>query len=194
MSYENFYVGSLTVAGGLVGLLFVALSVDQSKANALPTVERQAVASTAFAALVDSLWLCLAALLPGSKPGAEIPTAGVILGVLGLTSTMQLTYRLWRAKSGQTFRHRWPVALPLIMALYGAQIVTSIIERAGKPALSNGAVFVMVFFAIGILRAWELLGYRGGGIFDLVIDRGAQGRSGARRRQPSDGAAPDADA
>lgn len=176
VSYANFYVGSLTVAGALVGLLFVSLSVDQGRSQSAPTTERQAVAATAFTALVDSLWICLAALLPGTSPGSDIPTAGVILGLLGVTSTAGLTYRLWHARSGEKFRHRWPIALPLIIALYGAQLVTSLTEHTGRAALSNGTTFVMVFFAIGIIRAWELLGMRGGGLFDLLTDWGAQAR------------------
>ena len=55
VSYSNFFVGSLTVAGALTGLLFVALSVAQENADVSQSLERQAVASTAFTALVDAL-------------------------------------------------------------------------------------------------------------------------------------------
>ena len=64
--YTNFFLGSVTVAGALTGLLFVALSVAQSQDDGNGSAERQAVAATAFTALVDSLWVSLIALLPGN--------------------------------------------------------------------------------------------------------------------------------
>ena len=69
VSYSNFFVGSLTVAGALTGLLFVALSVAQENADVSQSLERQAVAATAFTALVDALWVSLVALLPGGAAG-----------------------------------------------------------------------------------------------------------------------------
>ncbi len=169
MAYTDFFVGSLTVAGALTGLLFVALSVGLDRNDDKGSLERQAVASTAFTALVDSLWVSLVALLPGRSPGSSIPAVSVILGILGLTSTASLAFRLWRARLGRTLGHRWPVALPLIVVMYAAQIITAVTSSSGKSALSTGAVFVMVFFAVGIARSWELLGLRGGGVLDLLV-------------------------
>ena len=47
------------MASALTGLLFVALSVAQENADVSQSLERQAVASTAFTALVDALWVSL---------------------------------------------------------------------------------------------------------------------------------------
>lgn len=49
VSYSNFFAGSLTVAGALTGLLFVALSVAQEQADINQSLERQAVAATGLA-------------------------------------------------------------------------------------------------------------------------------------------------
>ncbi len=174
VSYSNFFVGSLTVAGALTGLLFVALSVAQENADVSQSLERQAVASTAFTALVDALWVSLVALLPGGAQGDGLSTASLILGLLGATSTVSLAVRLWRARAGgRTFSRRWPVVLPAIAIMYGAQVVTSITSDTAHAALNNGATFVMIFFAVGIARSWELLGLRGGGVLDLLVGRQA---------------------
>lgn len=163
--YTDFYVASVTVAGALTGLLFVALSVSQDEEAA--SAERQAVAATAFTALVDSLWVSLVALLPDNA----IPKASLILGLLGLSSTIGLTVRLWRASPGQRFRHRWPVLLPLITLLYGLQIASAFTSSSAHAAQSAGATFVLIFFGVGIARSWELLGVRGGGVLDLLAGR-----------------------
>jgi uncharacterized membrane protein YhaH (DUF805 family) len=171
VSYSNFFVGSLTVAGALTGLLFVALSVAQEKASVAEPLERQAVAATAFTALVDALWVSLIALLPGGAEGDGLSSASLILGLLGLSSTITLTVRLWRARSKSRLSNRWPVVLPVIAIMYGAQAVTAFTSHTAHAALSHGATFVMIFFAVGIARSWELLGLRGGGVLDLLTGR-----------------------
>ncbi len=164
VGYTNFFLGSVTVAGALTGLLFVALSVAQATDEGKESVERHAVAATAFTALVDSLWISLVALLPGNG----IPTASLLLGILGLTSTAALIVRLWRARSREKLSHRWPVLLLLIVATYVAQTVTAL---TASDARRTGATFVMIFFAVGIARSWELLGLRGGGLLDFLVAR-----------------------
>jgi hypothetical protein len=177
VSYSNFFVGSLTVAGALTGLLFVALSVTQENvaqenADVSHSLERQAVAATAFTALVDALWVSLIALLPGGAEGDGLSTASLLLGLLGATSTASLAIRLWRARAGgRKFSRRWPVVLPAIAIMYGVQAVTAITSNTAHAALKNGATFVMIFFAVGIARSWELLGLRGGGVLDLLVGR-----------------------
>jgi hypothetical protein len=172
VSYTDFYLGSVTVAGALTGLLFVALSVAQTRAQGKTSVEHQAVAGTAFTALVDSLWISLVALLPN---GNGIPTVNLLLGLLGITSTAGLGVRLWRARSGEQFSHRWPVLLALILATYIWQTVVSFTATGRQEAMSAGSTFVLVFFAIGIARSWELLGMHGGGFLDLLVSRGEAG-------------------
>lgn len=169
MSYTNFFLGSVTVAGALTGLLFVALSVAQTRGRGLESIEHQAVAATAFTALVDSLWVSLVALMPGSaQQNGGIATASFLLGVLGVSSTASLTFRLWRGRSEKELSNRWPFLLPLIALMYAAQAITAFMSS--NPA-STGATFVLIFFGVGIIRSWELLGLRGGGPFDFLVRR-----------------------
>ena len=77
-----------------------------------------------------------------------------------MTSTAGLALRLWRARSGEQFSHRWPVLLMLILATYVWQTVVSFTVTGSKhDELSAGAMFVLVFFADGIARSWELPRY-----------------------------------
>jgi hypothetical protein len=180
VSYTNFFLGSLSVAGALTGLLFVALSVAQSRDEGSGTMERQAVAATAFTALVDSLWVSLVALLPSQQPGHDVRIVSIVMGLFGVTSTAGLIVRLWRARSSQNFRHRWPVLLPIIIGMYAFQAGTAAAATTGQAAERSGATFVMVFFAVGIARSWELLGVRGGGLLDLLVGRGDRQAHAAR--------------
>jgi hypothetical protein len=190
VDYTDFYLGSVTVAGALTGLLFVALSVAQGREDGKTSVDHQAVAGTAFTALVDSLWISLVALLPG-KGG--IPAANLVLGVLGMTSTAGLAVRLFRARAGEQFTHRWPVLLLLILATYGWQVIVGFTVTGNRAnELSAGSTFVLVFFAIGIARSWELLGMRGGGFLDLLISLG-EGRRREKAGTGSASAGPSAD-
>ena len=187
MSYTNFFLGSVTVAGALTGLLFVALSVAQTRGRGLESTERQAVAATAFTALVDSLWVSLVALMPGSaQQNGGISTASFLLGVLGVTSTATLTVRIWRARTNEELSSRWPFLLPLIVLMYAAQAITA--YTSSNPA-STGATFVLIFFGVGIIRSWELLGLRGGGPFDFLVRRAEGAVPGGRHpdEQPPPG-------
>lgn len=169
VSYTNFFLGSVTVAGALTGLLFVALSVAQTRGRGLDSVEHQAVAATAFTALVDALWVSLVALLPGSgQHNGGISTASLLLGVLGVSSTVGLIVRMWRARASEQLTRRWPVLLPLIVIMYAAQAITAYTSNDPN---RTGSTFVLVFFAIGIVRSWELLGLRGGGPLDFLARR-----------------------
>ncbi len=47
-SYNDFFAGSATVAGALIGLLFVALSIQPERNRDERSVEHRAMAGTAF--------------------------------------------------------------------------------------------------------------------------------------------------
>lgn len=165
-SYTSFFAGSAGVSGALVGLLFVALSVSPERLKVTrETLEHQAIAATAFAALTDALFLSMAGLLPGN--GTQ--TAGLVLGLIGLSSTAGLIIRLWQGRSSGTLSRRWPVMLSLIFACYAGQAALSFVTSTTAQSHSQAAVFVFILFGVGIARSWELLGLHGGGLLDLLV-------------------------
>jgi len=61
-----FFASSAGVAGALIGLLFVAISVAPAEPTAAQQVEFDIRAGVAFSALTDALTVSLFALIPGS--------------------------------------------------------------------------------------------------------------------------------
>ncbi len=91
--YHDFFGGCATVAGALIGLLFVAISVAPEKlAGDRASADHQVKAGAAFSALVNTLVIALVALLPGDGLGA----ASIALASTGLASTAALIIFLWR--------------------------------------------------------------------------------------------------
>ncbi len=93
VSYHDFFGGCATVAGALIGLLFVAISVSPEKlAGDKASADHQVKAGAAFSALVNTLVMALIALLPGVSLGP----ACIALAVAGLATTAGLVILLWR--------------------------------------------------------------------------------------------------
>jgi hypothetical protein len=167
-SYTQFFSGTATVAGALVGLLFVALSVSPERLRgAHASVEHQAIASTAFTALVDALFVSLI----GLEPGGGLDYGAVILGTLGLTSSCGLAVRLWRARGRADLSRRWPYLLGFIILVYAAQLASGIAVHEQDSQASVSVTFLYILFGTGIARSWELLGLEGGGPLDLLARR-----------------------
>ena len=185
-SYTTFFSGTATVAGALVGLLFVALSVAPERLRGdHASLEHQAIASTAFTALVDALFVSLI----GLEPGGGLEYGAVILGGLGLTSSCGLAMRLWRARAGEDLSRRWPVLLGFIILVYAAQVITGLAIRTPSGEASMSVTFLYILFATGIARSWELLGLKGGGPLDLLARRLGTREPlspGARAAQPAE--------
>jgi hypothetical protein len=86
-NFNEFFAASATVSGALIGLLFVAISVSPEKLSSQgENVEHQIKAAGAFSALINTLIVCLLALIPGNG----FAEATFILAVVGLTSTVGL--------------------------------------------------------------------------------------------------------
>jgi hypothetical protein len=167
-SYVNFFTASASVAGALTGLLFVALSVSPERLRGTTgSLEHQAIAATAFTALIDALFVSLAGLTPGG--GTRL--ASLIMGLVGLSSSAGLGRRLWQARHGETLSQRWPFLLSLIIVMYLAQTILAIATRSAADSDSNSVTFILIMFAVGIARSWELLGLHGGGLLDLLTQR-----------------------
>jgi Kef-type K+ transport system membrane component KefB len=167
-SYTGFFSGTATVAGALVGLLFVALSVSPERLRSVAgSVEHQAIAGTAFTALVNALFVSLI----GLQPGGGLNYGAVILGALGLTSSCGLAVRLLRSRRTEALSRRWPYLLGFIIVVYAAQVISGFAAKSVSAQEDLSVVFMYTMFATGISRSWELLGLRGGGPLDLLTQR-----------------------
>jgi hypothetical protein len=163
-TYADFFEGSATVAGALIGLLFVALSLAPERLRDNRSIEHQAIAATAFTALVDALFVSLIALQPGS--GVEY--ALIIFGALGLSSTIGLATRLWRSRHQVHLSSRWSLFIGIIICVYAAQLASGLIPDTSTGYNDRASTFVYIMFAVGIARAWQLLGLKTGGVLDAL--------------------------
>jgi len=155
---HDFFLAGGGVAGALIGLLFVAISVSA------PRMARQGHeaqlhrvrASAALTAFLNALVISLFALIPGRKIGLT----AVIVGVLGLAVVAALL-SLWRVRHARWATARDAVFLLGLVVVFIVQMITGV-QIIAQPADSGNvnqiAVLVIVCFLIGIARAWELIG------------------------------------
>ena len=167
-SYSSFFTASASAGGALTGLLFVALSVSPERLREIgESLEHAAMAATAFTALIDALFVSLAGLTPGG--GTRITS--MVMGLIGLSSTGGLVWRLWRNRNDEQLSRRWPVQMSLIVVMYLLQAVLGGTASTVAGADSLSVTFIMIMFGTGIARSWELLGLDGGGPLDLLTAR-----------------------
>jgi hypothetical protein len=156
---HDFFLAGGGVAGALIGLLFVAISVSA------PRLARQGHeaqlhrvrASAALTAFLNALVISLFALIPGRKIGLT----AVIVGVLGLAFVVAALLSLWRVRHARWATARDAVFLLGLVVVFIVQMITGvqiIAQPAGSGNVNQIAVLVIVCFLIGIARAWELIG------------------------------------
>lgn len=168
-AYYPYFGGCAAVAGTLIGLLFVAISVSPHKdVGRDAPLSFQVQAAVAFVALVDALVVALVGLLPGNN--FSFGGTAVILACVGISSTIgmaMLTLRRWPGR-----RHLWGlVMIPVLGVLFILQLVNGI-DMVRRPSGANDvhfqALLLIFFFVIAIARAWQMIGVRGTRMMTLV--------------------------
>lgn len=163
--FANFFIASTSAGAALVGLLFVAVSIapEQTVTRRAP-MERQAVAGSAFTALINAFFLSLVALIPNFNFGAVI----VPLSCLCLATSLIQAWQLLRQPRGWQSLLRRAFLVLLSLALYGLEL-SNALQLLNAPS-QVGIVYALVacllgVFALGLIRAWELLGVHRYGLF-----------------------------
>jgi hypothetical protein len=167
VSYHDFFGGCATVAGALIGLLFVAISVSPEKlAGDQASVDHQVRAGAAFSALVNALVVALVALLPRASLGK----AAIILAAAGLASSAGLIIIFYREHQ-ERIRLGQIALLVALLVLYGLELVNGI-QLNGSPRdlglVDNQGILSIAFFLFAIARAWQLVGARDTGLLPTV--------------------------
>jgi hypothetical protein len=158
-SYHDFFVGSLSVAGALIGLLFVAISVAAPRLNQAEgrAQAHRIRADAALTAFTNALTVSLFALVPGQVIGwTAVATAAV--GIVFIAASV---VSLARVKVQRWLTARDAVFLVGMATGFVFQLLAGLhLERYPHDAgdVQNIAILVIVFFLVGISRAWELVG------------------------------------
>ncbi len=168
-AYHAFFGGCASVAGTLIGLLFVAISVSPHKHTGRQApLSFRVQAGVAFTTLIDALAVALAALLPGRNLG----TASVYLAGAGLSATAGLAVLSLRDWPGR--RHLARLAfIPVLGVLYILQLLTgiSLLQCPSHPGPVHAqALLVLIFFVIATYRAWQMIGGQNTQLLALTAD------------------------
>jgi hypothetical protein len=165
---HDFFLGSAGVAGALIGLLFVAISVAAGRLSGDRAPVHRIRAAAALTAFTNTLAVSLFALVPGHKIGPTAVSAGaggIAFVAASLLSLVRLRQVHWSTARDALF-------LVGLTVTFVVQILLGV-DLLGRPgdagAVNTIAILVVVCFLIGISRAWELIGGPSFGIAHEVV-------------------------
>jgi hypothetical protein len=154
----NYFLASTGAGAALVGLLFIAISIaPEETVKAGAPVERQAVATSAFTALLNPFFLSLYALLPKTNLGF----IALITSLVGLSSSLFMAWKLFQHPFGWLSTLRRTTLIIAGLVLYGSELYNAVLLLQSPD--STVPIYALAgllggVYAFGLARAWELLG------------------------------------
>jgi hypothetical protein len=181
--YEGFLSASVQASAALIGLLFVSISIAPERVfGGTAESRRQAQALSAFTALANVFFISFFSLIPNISLGPII-TGSACVAVLQTLGLLFL-FPQWRREHAL---RRGLFLFLLSAVIYGGEIEVGIslwIKPLDSGALSGLLEILLGAYAIGLGRAWELLGARRlGSLIEGVVH--PAGRSDNKPPEPA---------
>ena len=183
--FHDFFVASAGVAGALVGLLFVAVSVTLERLEEHGETQIHRVrARAALTAFSNALTVSLFALIPGVDLGWSAFVVGIV-GSLFVAGALLSLFRLVGRSPGDFANALFLVSLQVVF-VFQLLAGLGLINHPGRHGdYETLCLLVVVCFLIGIGRSWELIGGPSIG-FGSEVRRLARQDDGGRRRRERD--------
>lgn len=157
--YQNFLSASVQASAALIGLLFVSISIAPERVfGGTAESRRQAQALSAFTALANVFFISFFSLVPNISLGP------IITGIacVAVLQTLGLLFLFPRWRRERTLLRGLFLFL-LSAVIYGGEIEVGIslwIKPLNTGALTGLLEILLGAYAVGLGRAWELLGAR----------------------------------
>jgi hypothetical protein len=156
---HDFFAASAGVAGALIGLLFVAISVsaDRLAREEMGAPVHRIRASAALTAFLNALAVSLFALITGDDVGTvtiSVSIVGLVFVLASLVSLVRQHQMHWRTGRDAFFL----VGLVAVFACQFTEGILVTVHRNNPGAVQTIADLVICCFLIGIARSWELIG------------------------------------
>jgi hypothetical protein len=148
--FTGYFASAGTAAGALIGLLFVAASLRPETVlgrGAPPAA--QAMAGSAFTALINSFFVSLIALIPHTSLGFTAAT----MALISLYSTWRLHHQLSRHET-----ELLQIVLALVAYLTQLGLGIALALHPHDDSLVYDVAYVLIgSFAVALRRAWSLM-------------------------------------
>lgn len=156
-AYSSFLVASTQASAALIGLLFVAVSIAPERVFGTGSeATRRAMALSSFTALANVFFVSFGSLIPDLTFGIMVVVAGAV--------AMSQTLSLLRMLGNWRHEHTLVRGLTLFAVSVGIYLYEVIVGVQLLYSPSNGGLYTAIeslmlgIFAVGLARAWELLG------------------------------------
>jgi len=173
--FHGFFAAAAGVAGALVGLLFVAVSVTMER------MEEQGETQIHRVRAATALTVSLFALIPGVNLGYPAIVVGV-LGAAFVIGALMSMLRLGLRRPGDLRGALFLLGLATVLVYQLRMGIRLASDHGHQGTYDTIAILVVSCFVIGITRSWELIGGPSIGVaHELVVfsRRHAGGGAGA---------------
>jgi hypothetical protein len=165
-NYDSFFIASSGASAAFLGLLFVGFTVvDSGESDSRIRERRTVLAGSAFVALADAFFVSILALTGGPVVFGLI---SLTMAAIGLLATSRL---MPRARRAGNFARGFPTRkLNIVFAAVSAGgfstqlgLSVALLFDPHNTTLQRALlVMIVILYASGLARAWEVTGIRRG--------------------------------